>query len=80
MEKGYEDWGELEHFSRSSELSRAEGGEVMIENKTKGRMVFSSSFAIKEPVATLALSNVCRAAIFGLVRTLARSLDQAESE
>lgn len=37
-------------------------------------MVFSSSSAIREPNPNLALSNVCRIAIFGLVRTLAREL------
>jgi 3-oxoacyl-[acyl-carrier protein] reductase len=37
-------------------------------------MVFSSSTAIREPNPTIALSNVCRVAIYGLVRMLAREL------
>ncbi|MGI0080856.1 MAG: SDR family oxidoreductase, partial [Nitrososphaerales archaeon] len=46
----------------------------MIEREIKGRLVFLASYAIKEPVPTIAMSNVCRIVIAGMVRTLAREL------
>ncbi len=46
----------------------------MLEDRIAGRMVFLASFAIREPIANIATSNVCRIAIAGLVRTLAREL------
>jgi 3-oxoacyl-[acyl-carrier protein] reductase len=75
MDKGYEEW---EFAARLLTISPAylarRVAEVMIAEKTHGRMVFSSSTAIKEPIPTIALSNVCRVAIYGLVRMLAREL------
>ena len=41
---------------------------------TRGSIVLLSSFAIREPVEVLALSNVVRISIAGLTRTLAREL------
>ena len=46
----------------------------MISQNVKGRIVISASDAIREPEPNLALSNVCRISIFGIVRTLAREL------
>lgn len=46
----------------------------MIERQTSGRMVFLASVAIREPIPTIATSSVCRIAIAGLVRTLAREV------
>ena len=46
----------------------------MIKDTTKGRMVFLSSYVIKEPALGIALSSVCRVAMLSLVRTLARDL------
>jgi 3-oxoacyl-[acyl-carrier protein] reductase len=46
----------------------------MIGDKTKGRMVFLSSYVIKEPSLNIALSSVCRVAMLSLVRTLSRDL------
>ena len=48
--------------------------ELMLASQTVGRMVFSASTAIREPIPNIATSNVCRIAIAGLVRTLAREL------
>jgi len=45
--------------------------EIMVKG---GRIIFSASAAIKEPIPDLALSNVVRIAIAGLVRTLSREL------
>ncbi len=48
--------------------------ERMISEGTGGRLVFLSSFAVREPVVALALSSVCRSSVTGLVRLLARDL------
>ncbi|MGI0090873.1 MAG: SDR family oxidoreductase [Nitrososphaerales archaeon] len=75
MEKRYEEWEEAAKLLTISPTYLARKvAEVMIQNNTKGRMVLSSSSAIREPNPNLALSNVCRIAIYGLVRTLAREL------
>ena len=75
MEKNYDEW---EFAARLLTVSPAylarKVAEVMIEQKVKGRLVFSASYVIKEPSPNLALSNVCRISILGLVRTLAREL------
>ncbi len=75
LDKSYEEW---EAAARLLTVSPSYLGrrvaEVMINNKIKGRLVYSSSVAVREPNPTLALSNVCRISIQGLVRTLAREL------
>jgi Dehydrogenases with different specificities (related to short-chain alcohol dehydrogenases) len=42
--------------------------------RSRGSLVLLSSFAIREPVEVLALSNVIRISLAGLTRTLAREL------
>jgi 3-oxoacyl-[acyl-carrier protein] reductase len=75
MEKNFEDWeGAARLLTVSPAYLARKIAEIMIEQKTKGRMVFSASWVIKEPSPTLALSNICRVSILGLVRTLAREL------
>lgn len=75
MEKDYEDW---ESGARLLTIGPAYLGRqvarVMIDAKTKGNLVFSASVTVREPSPTLALSNVCRISVLGLVRTLAREL------
>ena len=75
MEKNYDEW---EYAARLLTISPAylarKVAEVMIEKKTKGKMVFSASLVVREPSPNLALSDVCRVSILGLVRTLAREL------
>jgi 3-oxoacyl-[acyl-carrier protein] reductase len=51
--------------------------DAMIARHTRGRMVFLASIAIREPIPTIATSSVCRIAIAGLVRTLAREVGPA---
>jgi 3-oxoacyl-[acyl-carrier protein] reductase len=73
MEQGYDDW------SRAAELlvvSPAYLARRSAEAMTghPGRMVFLTSTAIREPIANIATSSVCRIAVAGLVRTLAREL------
>jgi 3-oxoacyl-[acyl-carrier protein] reductase len=75
MEKGYKDWiaaAELLMVSPAY-LGRRVALE-MIGSNTKGSMVFVASFTIREPVLNLAASNVARAGVLGLVRSLAREL------
>jgi 3-oxoacyl-[acyl-carrier protein] reductase len=75
MEQGYNDW---ENASRLLVVSPAylarKVADQMLKDGVRGRMVFLASYAIREPVPNIALSNVCRISIAGLVRTLAREL------
>ena len=71
----YEDWRSASDLLVVSPAFLAKlVGEHMMREEIKGRMVFLSSYVIKEPSLGIALSSVCRAAILGLVRTLAREL------
>jgi 3-oxoacyl-[acyl-carrier protein] reductase len=75
LEQSYDDWSRAASLLVVSPSYLA--GRVadrMVSSGTKGRMVFLTSLAIREPIATLALSSVCRIAVAGLVRTLAREL------
>jgi 3-oxoacyl-[acyl-carrier protein] reductase len=75
MEKTYEDWdGASRLLSVSPAYFARKVAEVMISGNTRGRIVFSASYAIREPIATIALSSVLRTSIGGLTRTLAREL------
>lgn len=75
MQKEYEEWeGAARLLTVGPAYLARKVAEEMMARKTRGRMVFSSSTAIKEPIPTIALSNVCRVAIYGLVRMLAREL------
>jgi len=78
LEQGYDDW---EAAARLLVVSPAylarRAAETMAAGGTRGRMVFLASVAIREPIPNLATSNVCRIAIAGLVRTLARELGPA---
>ena len=75
LEQSYGDWESAARLLvvSPSYLARRVA-EVMLQDSVKGRMVFLASVAIREPIPTIALSNVCRIAIAGLVRTLAREL------
>lgn len=75
LEQGYEDWERAAALLvvSPSYLAR-KAAEAMLDGSTHGRMVFLTSVAIREPIANLATSSVCRIAVAGLVRTLAREL------
>lgn len=75
MEQSYDTWQAAAGLLAVSPSYLAQKvAEVMLASHTRGRMVFSASFAIREPIPNIATSNVCRIAIAGLVRTLAREL------
>jgi 3-oxoacyl-[acyl-carrier protein] reductase len=75
MEQSFDDW---ERAARMLVVSPAylarRVAETMLGQDGRGRMVFLTSIAIREPIANLATSSVCRIAVAGLVRTLAREL------
>jgi 3-oxoacyl-[acyl-carrier protein] reductase len=75
LEFAYEDWRAAADLLVVSPayLSKLVA-EQMIKDGTKGRMVFLSSWVIKEPSLGIALSSVCRVSMLSLVRTLARDL------
>jgi 3-oxoacyl-[acyl-carrier protein] reductase len=75
MEKDYEEWEAAARLLAVSPSYLARKvAEIMIGQNVKGRLVFSASWVIKEPMPNLALSNVMRISIAGIVRTLARDL------
>lgn len=75
LEQGYDEW---EAAARLLVVSPAYLGRLvaqsMVDRQIRGRLVFLASVAIREPIATIATSSVCRIAIAGLVRTLAREV------
>jgi len=75
LEQEYADWERAASLLVVSPAYLARrAAEAMVAAGTRGRMVFLTSFAIREPIPNLALSSVCRVAVAGLVRTLAREL------
>jgi 3-oxoacyl-[acyl-carrier protein] reductase len=75
LEFSYEDWRAASDLLVVSPayLSKLVA-ERMIADHVAGRMVFLSSYVIKEPALAIALSSVCRVAVLSIVRTLAREL------
>ena len=75
MEQNFDTWQAAANLLTVSPAYLAQKvAEGMLASHSPGRLVFSASFAIREPIANIAPSNVCRIAIAGLVRTLAREL------
>ncbi len=75
MEQGYDEWAAAAQLLVVSPAYLARrAAEAIAAGGRPGRMVFLASVAIREPIATIATSSVCRIAIAGLVRTLAREL------
>ncbi|MGI0156014.1 MAG: SDR family oxidoreductase, partial [Thermoplasmata archaeon] len=75
LEQGFDDWNRAASLLVVSPAYLArKTAEVMLRGKTHGRMVFLTSVAIREPIANLATSSVCRIAVAGLVRSLSREL------
>jgi 3-oxoacyl-[acyl-carrier protein] reductase len=75
MEQDYAAWAkaaELLMVSPAYLARRVAAG--MISRGLGGRMVFLASTSIREPIPTIATSNVARISIAGIVRTLAREL------
>ena len=75
LELDYDDWQRAAALLVVSPAYLARRvAQAMIAGGVRGRMVFLTSIAIREPIPNLAASSVCRIAVAGLVRTLAREL------
>ncbi len=75
LEQEFADWDAAARLLVVSPAYLARrAAERMLAGGSKGRMVFLTSVAIREPIPTIATSSVCRIAVAGLVRTLAREL------
>ena len=75
MDQSFEDWRAAADLLVVSPAYLARrSAEVMLAHGAHGRMVFLTSIAIREPIPNIATSSVCRIAVAGLVRTLAREL------
>jgi 3-oxoacyl-[acyl-carrier protein] reductase len=75
MEQDFDDWSRAAALLVVSPAYLArKSAEAMFVDGTRGRMVFLTSVAIREPIPNLATSSVCRIAVAGLVRTLSREL------
>ena len=75
MEQTFDDWDKAARLLVVSPAYLArKSAEAMREGGRGGRMVFLTSVAIREPIPNIATSSVCRIAVAGLVRTLAREL------
>ncbi len=75
MEQSFDDWDAASRMLVVSPAYLARrSAEAMLAHGRGGRMVFLTSVAIREPIANIATSSVCRIAVAGLVRTLAREL------
>ena len=75
MEQTFEDWSAAAALLVVSPAYLArKAAEAMLVGSRGGRMVFLTSIAIREPIPNIATSSVCRIAVAGLVRTLAREL------
>ncbi len=75
LEQDFSDWTNAANLLVVSPAYLARGAaQLMTETSRAARQVFLTSVAIREPIPTLATSSVCRIAVAGLVRTLAREL------
>ena len=75
MEQAFDDWAAAANLLVVSPAYLARrAAEVMLAGSGRGSMVFLTSIAIREPIPNIATSSVCRIAVAGLVRTLAREL------
>jgi 3-oxoacyl-[acyl-carrier protein] reductase len=73
-ELGLEDWEQAARLLALSPVWAAYYAIPWLEKSKNPSMVFSTSVAVKEPLEDIALSNVMRISIHGLVKTLAREL------
>ncbi|WP_430515209.1 SDR family oxidoreductase [Pyrococcus woesei] len=74
MEMTMEDWEEAVKLLLYPAVYLTRALVPGMEKKKFGRIIYSTSVAIKEPIPNIALSNVVRISLAGLVRTLAKEL------
>ena len=74
MEMGMDDWKGAVNLLLYPAIYLTKALVPAMERKGYGRIIYSTSVAIKEPIPNIALSNVVRITMAGLVRTLAKEL------
>lgn len=74
MEMGMDDWKGAVNLLLYPAIYLTKALVPAMEMKGYGRIIYSTSVAIKEPIPNIALSNVVRITMAGLVRTLAKEL------
>lgn len=74
MEMSMADWEEAVNLLLYPAVFLTRALVPAMEKKGFGRIIYSTSVAIKEPIPNIALSNVVRISMAGLVRTLAKEL------
>jgi 3-oxoacyl-[acyl-carrier protein] reductase len=70
----WSDWEEGVNLLVKSAIAVARRSMGYLSESSNPSMVFSTSIAVKEPIPDIALSNVLRISVHGLVKTLAREL------
>ncbi|CAD5244511.1 3-oxoacyl-[acyl-carrier protein] reductase [Thermococcus camini] len=74
MEMAMEDWEKAVELLLYPAVYLTRALVPAMERKGFGRIIYSTSVAIREPIPNIALSNVVRISMAGLVRTLAKEL------
>lgn len=74
MEFTDEDWEKAFHLSFMSALRLTREAVPHMRRVGGGRVINISSYAVKEPISGLVLSNAIRSAVVGLAKTLSREL------
>nr|WP_240912011.1 MULTISPECIES: SDR family oxidoreductase [unclassified Thermococcus] len=74
MEMSIEDWEGTVNLLLRPAVYLTRALVPAMERRGFGRIIYSTSVAIKEPIPNIALSNVVRISMAGLVRTLAKEL------
>ncbi|ASI98627.1 SDR family oxidoreductase [Thermococcus celer] len=74
MEMSMEDWEKAVDLLLYPAVYLTRALVPAMKRRGFGRIVYSTSVAIKEPIPNIALSNVVRISMAGLVRTLAKEL------
>ena len=70
----WEDWDEGINLLIKSALALTRRAISYLKSSENPSIVYSTSVAVKEPIPDIALSNVLRISVHGLVKTLAREL------
>lgn len=76
MEKTMEDWEDAVNLLLYPAVYISKELLCGMKEKKWGRIIYSTSIAIKEPIPNIALSNVIRISMAGLVRTLAKEVGE----
>jgi 3-oxoacyl-[acyl-carrier protein] reductase len=76
MEKTMEEWEDAVNLLLYPAVYLSKELFSGMKEKKWGRIVYSTSVAIKEPIPNIALSNVVRISMAGLIRTLAKEVGE----